>query len=175
MWFFKYPIIISAFIITALFQNSFLSYFIMAGFIPNLLFVLFFILIFSEQSHKYYGGFFTVMMAGFIIGLFAPFYFGTAVASLLLVFIFLKTIFYFLKERKNEYLLLYFIPLFLISFALYNISIYVFMNFPHLQFNLGRNHFIELIYNAVWAILLFSLYLYANNFPKKDRQLALFR
>ena len=49
------------------------------------------------------------MMAGFIIGLFAPFYFGTAVASLLLVFIFLKTIFYFLKERKNEYLLLYFI------------------------------------------------------------------
>src|SRR3989344_8696790 len=134
MWFFKYPIIISAFIITALFQNSFLSYFIMAGFIPNLLFVLFFILIFSEQSHKYYGGFFTVMMAGFIIGLFAPFYFGTAVASLWLVFFFLKTIFYFLKERKNEYLLLYFIPLFLISFALYNTLMYVFMIFPIFHF-----------------------------------------
>lgn len=173
MWF-KYPIIVFSFIFLALFQNSFLSYFTIVGFIPNLLFALFFIIVFLEESTQFYEGIFTAILAGFAIDLFMPFYFGGAIFSLLLVYIFIKTILYFLRERKNEYLLLYFIPIFLISFAMYKASVYTLLNFPHLQFNIDRNNFIELTYNLILALVMLLICLYANS-SKRDRQLTLFR
>src|SRR3989344_7230957 len=105
MWF-KYPIIVLLFLVATLLQTSFLPYFSVMGNILNLVFILFFILIFftclqkTKKSHTDDNGIFISIIAGFILDALSPFYFGVSIVALLIIYFGIKTVFYFLKERQ---------------------------------------------------------------------------
>src|SRR3989344_5017254 len=98
MWF-NYPIIVLFFYILSLLQISFLPHFSILGITPNLVFILFFILIFFGKPDEYHQGIFFAFIAGFILDAFSPFYFGLSILSLLAIYFFMKLAIYFLKER----------------------------------------------------------------------------
>lgn len=183
MWF-KYPIIILAFLILTLLQVSFLPHFNIMGITPNLIFILFFVLIFFDLSSykslankskfdEYHQDIFLVILAGLILDLLGYYYFGVAIISLLLAYIFIKITFYFIKERRENYLLSYFLFIFLISFAIYNTLFYLFTHFPNIKFDVNQYVFIKLIYNLSFAFAGFFIYKFFNK-TGADRQLKLF-
>ncbi len=174
--FLKYPIIVLLFLILAILQVSFLVHFSIIGITPNLVFILFFILIFFSclQGNEYHQGIFYAIIAGIILDVLSSFSFGYSAVSLLLIYLLIKIVIYFLKEIHNEYILFYFIPIFLISFIFYNILMYIFFNFPYLRFNFTKGILIELVYNLIFVLFVFFIYKYINNKSQKDRQLKLF-
>ncbi len=173
MWL-KYAIIFFLFFIFTIIQASFLPYFNIKGSLINLNFILFFILIFFESKNEYKIGFFTVIIDGFFLDLFLPFYFGISIISLLVVYFLEKFTIHFLKEGQDKYPLSYFIPIFSISFIFYNILLYLLLMLFHLSFNLGFNTVISLIYNLFFAVIGFYIYKKIANKNIADNQLKLF-
>ena len=111
--YFKLSIITILFFILAFIQYSFLPKFWLGGGV-DLVFLLFFTVIFFEQDYFYQGIFFAVL-AGFLSDVFSPHFFGLSVISCLLVYGFTKIAFYFLHETRGQFSFLYFTPLLLIS------------------------------------------------------------
>ena len=124
MWF-KYPIIILTLFVAALLQISFLPYFNVMGYFPNMIFIIFFTLIFFEAKKEYDLGFVVSLAAGFFLDIILPSYFGISIISLLIVYSFKKIAMHFLKENPDEFSVFYFIPLFLICFISYNSLLYL--------------------------------------------------
>ncbi len=180
MWL-KFLILILLFFILALIQNSFLPHFNIMGNSPNLIFILFFILIFFEKDNRYYEGILFSIIAGFILDVLSGSYFGDAIISLLLVYILIKIVIYFLKERQDKNLLFYFIPIFLISLASYEVLYNLSTDFYNLKFNIlsahnWQNILIGFGYNLMVAFFVFFVYKKINNLflLNKNRQLKLF-
>jgi len=160
--FLKHTIIFLLFFILALLQTSFLPYFSIMGSILNIVFILFFILIFFGENEE---EFFIPITAGFFLDTFLTSYFGISIISLLAVYIFQKFITHFFKISRNDYFIFYFIVLFLINFILYNVVLYLFSIITHFKFDLGWNVIIGLIYNLTFACVGFYIY---KKFIKKD-------
>ncbi len=197
MWL-KYPIIIVLFFLLALLQISFLPYFAITGVVPNLVFVLFFILIFfnpnihknsTQQSgiNEYYEAFFYIIIAGGMLDIFSALNFGTSILFLCVIYFLIRIITsYFLKipaeetlkmpgeigKTKTVHLLVYVSVIFLISLIVYDLLEYVFLDFPH--FPSRPVFFIQLSYNLALAMVMVMIYQGITNHPKK-KQLTLFR
>ena len=169
----KFLIIALLFFFFSIFQNSFLPYFNIMGTSLNLVFILFFILIFFEDKYEYVQGFFLAIIAGFFLDTFLPFYFGIAIGSLLLIYFLKKLITHFLKESQDKYPIFYFIPLFSTCFIAYSTLLYVSSILLHLQFIFWANILMGLIYNLVFACAGFYIYKKVSNVFSKDRQLKL--
>lgn len=174
MWL-KYIISIFLFFIFGIIQNSFLSHINIAGAVPNLIFILFFVSVFLGDFQGFYESIFISILAGLIIDLFSPFYFGSGIVSFLLIGFFIKTVLHFMEKRQDGYLLFYLVPLFLISLVVYDLLIRIFLDFSHTPFTANYIFFIELAYNLALTIVVFFIYQYIAMRPKKDKQLILFR
>lgn len=198
MWL-KYPIIIFLFFVLFLLQNSFLPYFNVVGAVPNLIFILFFILTFFEKPNDYYKedqsflldsklwrteGFFTVIIAGFFLDIFSPptdgFYFGLSMIALLIIYLIIKIIMHFLRDlpaqtgMQDRYLIFYFLSIFLFSFFIYNIYSHLLFSSFNLTLGFNRAMFVDFLYNLIFVY--FGFYAY-KNFIEKDNsnnQLKLF-
>lgn len=142
-------IIILLFYFFAVLQNSFLAHFNIFGAVPNVLFIFFFLLIFFEGQKSYYQIISWSVVAGFFLDIFSPSYFGVSIIVLLLIGILTKKIINFLKEKKDKYPVVYFIPLFLGFFMSYEIIL-------RLSFNWII--YVEIIYNLTLAFLGFYIY-----------------
>ena len=170
MWL-KYIIIALIFFVLALFQTSFLPYFNIAGTVPNLVFILFFILTFFDESGNYYEGFFLSIIAGFLLDVFSPSYFGISIVSLLIIYFTTKSINYFLKEREEKYIIIYFLLIFLLCFFVYHLFLYMFLD--SIIFN--ENMTIEFLYNLGFALIGFYPCQTFFMAYKNKRQLKLFK
>lgn len=160
MWI-KLLIIFLLFSLLAILQTSFLVHFNIMGATLNLIFILYFVIVFFEGSQKYIQGIFSAIVAGFFLEVFSSFYFGISFASLLITVFILKYILDLLKKKKDKYPIIYFTPLFVLSFIIYNlfltIAIY-FLNSPHLMPILSWIFLIEIVYNLIFALFCFYIY-----------------
>ena len=132
-------------------QTSFLPHFSVMGSTLNSIFILYFIVVFFEEPQKYIQGIFSAAAAGFFLDIFSSSYFGASVASLLIVGLALKYTLSLLKKTKDRYPIVYFAPLFILSFVVYNFlsAIAVYFNWVFL---------VEIIYNLAVALLGFYIY-----------------
>lgn len=158
----KFLIIILLFYLFALLQNSFFTHFNPLGAVPNLVFILFFLLIFFERPKGYPGWevIFYSVAAGFFLDIFSYTYIGPSIVLLIIIGFTTKSLQTLLKNQKDSYPFIYFLPLFIIFLSAYS-------------FLLGGTIF-SAIYSIVIASILFYLYKKFLNGIINDRQLSLF-
>ncbi len=169
----KYPITILLFWVFAVLQNSFLPYFNIFGQIPNLVFILFFILVFSENPQEHYYGFFLVILAGFLLDVFSSFYLGISIISLLVLYFLIKITNHFFQKSETKYAVFYFFSVFSLCFVLYYVLLYVLSLLFHSGFIFTLDIVIGLIYNITVAWLVFFIYKKFINI-NNNNQLKLF-
>ncbi len=160
MWL-RLLIIFLLFGLLGILQTSFLVHFNIIGAMLNLIFILYFVVVFFEGPQKYIQGIFSAIVAGFFLEALSSFYFGVSFVFLLIIVFILKHILYLLKKKRDEYPIIYFAPLFTLSFIIYNlfltIAIY-FFNSPHIMPVLNWIFLIEIVYNLIFS--LFGFYIY---------------
>ncbi|KKP54336.1 MAG: hypothetical protein UR46_C0024G0004 [Parcubacteria group bacterium GW2011_GWA1_33_6] len=155
MWF-KYPLIILLFFLFALLQVSFLPHFSIMGVVPNLVFILFFLFIFFERENQGGETFFTVIIAGFFLDIFSTSFLGKSILLLLVMYLFLRAVTHFLKQKQGKYIIVYFMGLFSLCFVLYALSMYSLFSI---------SIFLHLICNLLFALIGFYVYkiIYKNS------------
>mgnify|MGYP001566743304 CR=1 FL=1 len=184
----KLLVITLLFFIIALLQFSFLPYFSIAGFSANLVFVLFFMLIYfsyppvaSEvRRHSNYEIFFLIITAGFFLGVYLPYGFGVSIITLFFVYCAKKLAIHFMGEFKEPNSIFYFLPIFVICFMVYNVIFHTFATYYN-GFSLSslRSQFellptiINILYHCVIISLVFYGYKKIRSLIYNDRQLKL--
>jgi len=174
--FLKCSIVAALFLLAALVQANFLSHLTVMGIAPDLVFVIFFTLIFFEpsshkastghrKSNRYYEGVFYTVAAGLILDLYSVQPFGMALASLLAIYIITKISSYFLKENRHQFPVFYFVPVFLLALVLYTGIFELLTNFRYATFFVDKSTTISGLYNAGFALAAF--YLYPARAPKQ--------
>lgn len=165
MWL-KYLITIILFYFFAVLDNSLFAHFGLFGVVPNLVFILFYFLIFFEQKNNYYEIIFYSTIAGFFLDLFSPIYFGTSIVAMIIISLFTKKAQKLLRGgQKDNYPLAYFLPLFFISLLAY----YLLLKGP--TFSLLA----ETLYNLFFATIIFGIYKKFIFSRIDTRQLSLFK
>ena len=160
----KYPILFLLFFIAAIMQASLLPYILIWGAMPNLIFIIFFIVIFfedlplQESSHQSSEGFFLALAAGFFLDILFPSYFGVSIIALLAIYFLKKATAHFLQQTNDTYLIFYFIIMFALGFAVYQGFVYVFSLLFHIEFLVGFYISAQLFYNILVAFLGFYIY-----------------
>ena len=122
-------VIILLFYFLALLQNSFFTHFNLLGAVPNLVFILFFLLVFFEKKKKNYLIVPLAIVAGFFLDIFSYTYIGPSIVLLIITGIVLKKIQSLLKNRADNCPFIYFLPLFLIFFVVYEILLMIYLHF----------------------------------------------
>ena len=142
-------------------QNSFLVHFNIIGAIPNLIFILFFLVVFFEESERYIQGIFSAIAVGFFLDILSSSYFGIAIVLLLIFVFIIKHLLSLLKKTKDKYPVVYFAPLFVLFFIVFNlfltIAIY-FLNSEQIMSRLSWVFLINIVYNLVFAIFGFYIF-----------------
>ena len=177
MWI-KYLIIFILFYILAILQNTFFVHFSLLGSIPNLVFAFFVVLTFFEQKSNHYQIIFYAISAGLFLDFFSYTYFGVSVVLLLFTGFFIKKAQSLLQEKRgNKFPLSYFLPLFLVSIIVYDLFLKVFLN----KFGLNQvflifswSYLAEIVYNLLFAFIIFSFYKKFFQTNADNRQLKLF-
>ena len=146
MWI-KYLLIIILFYLFAILQTSFFIYFTLFGSVPNLIFILFFILIFFSNKNSYYSAIFFAILAGLFLDIFSVSNLGISIIVLTAIGLIVKKILSLLKEQNEDYPFVYFFVLFLSSLIIYNLLL---QNFT---IRLNLTFLPEIIYNSIIAIL----------------------
>lgn len=116
-------IVVALFFTLAVFQTSFLSHIAVGIFVPNLVFILFFAVIFFQNGMHWFWGVAYAVAAGLCIDLFSlagnfP-YIGPGIIACLASWTAILGLGYFLREHQDSYLIMYFCIVFLASFAAY--------------------------------------------------------
>lgn len=117
----KALIIVILFYLLALLQNSFFTYFSVFGAIPNLVFILFFLLVFFTKKNHPYQILFLVLSAGFFLDIFSHNYFGKYIILLLIIGVLIKKTQSLLKSLNDNFPFVYFLPLFLIYYIIFEV------------------------------------------------------
>lgn len=167
----NYLITALLFLIFALIQAVFLPFFGIMGQIPNLVFILFYLIVFFDEKKE---GFFWAIFAGFLLDVFIPSYFGISIASLLIIYLIQKASRYFLKDIKGKYFILNFVALFSVNFIIYNIFIYIASMIFAFEFTIGLSFIISLMYNIVFLLPGFYIYKLLARPDYLENQLKLF-
>ena len=174
-----YIIIFFLFYLFAILQNSFLVHFNLFGVIPNLVFILFFILVFFEKPKNYYAICFYAITAGFFLDVFAYSYFGVSIVLLLFIGIASKQIQSTLQESKSDsFPMTYFSALFVASLLIYNILKEVFLDkfsIKAILISFNFSSITGLIYNLIIACIAFYIYKKFFNKSENTNQLRLFK
>lgn len=166
MWI-KPLITIILFYLFAILQNSFFVHFSLFGAAPNLVFVLFFTLIFFADPKKYYYIIFYVVCAGLFLDIFLYSYLGASIILLLLIGFFIKRAQGILSEKKDNFPFIYFLPLFLISLIIYDMLLKLSPNL--------KGFIAEVSYSMLFACIVFYVCKKFFKFGANDRQLPLFK
>lgn len=161
----KVLVIILLFYFFALLQNSFLPYFNLFGAVPNLVFIFFSLIIFFEDRPKgfqtNYQIIFWAVTAGFFLDILSYTYIGPSTVLLIAIGFTLKKLQSLLKNRDDNYPLIYFLPLSIGLLLTYNLlmGLYLYFLDPNkitIAFGLGTLFMV--IYNLLAASAFFYLY-----------------
>jgi len=164
VWF-KYPLIIVSLWLLSLAQHSFVSFVNIGVSTPDLVFILFFLLIFFDKTGQ---GVFTAVIAGLFSDVFLPSYFGISIVSLFFLYFLGQLINYFFEKRRSDYLIFYFITIFSLSFILYNLLLYLFSIIFNFDFNLSWGNGVSLVYSLIIACLGFYFWIKFSKHKKED-------
>ena len=172
MWF-KYPIILLLFLITALFQASFLPYFGVMTIMPNLLFILFFAIIFLKEEKNYYYELLLVVVAGFSLDIFSSHRLGVSIVSLFILYLLIQLTRHVIEQHQDEGFVGYYVLSFLVCFFIYGLLVQLLSHPFTMGMNVGIVTVVQILYNV--ALALFVLYAYEEiaDFLHRDRQLQL--
>lgn len=165
----KYLIIILLFYLFALLQNSFFTHFSLFETVPNLVFILFFLLVFFENNpdHPFghaprnYQIIFIAAAAGIFLDIFSYTYLGQSIILLIIIGFLLKNTQSLLKNREDRYPFIYFLPLFVIFLLAYNLllSSYLYFLDPNkIIISIGTKTIFSSIYSLLIASVFFHIY-----------------
>ena len=162
------------FFVLALVQNSFLPYFFVMGAGPNLVFILFFMVIFFNRQVSFYEGIFFALLVGFLSYILSPWPSEISIVSFLAVYFLVNLSLHFLQENRERYFLIHALLLFLMSFIFCQFLQFLLTNSIHIPRVFAWNFiFVQLFYNAVIVLVVsFVCHIF---FPGTNRQLTLFK
>ncbi len=170
----KLSVVTLIFFLLTLIQNTFLTHISLLGVAPNVVFTLFFTVVFFQKFDEHYLDIFFAIIVGFFIDIYSISFFGPGIVSLVLVYVVIKTAIYFIKEGMGSYMLLYFLPLFLVCLIFYQACYRIFSNTGAGILALDRLDYISLGYHTILALLVFFAYQYIDRLVS-PRQLSLFK
>jgi cell shape-determining protein MreD len=178
----KTLVIIFLFYFFTLLQNSFFPHFNLFGAIPNLVFILFFLLVFfsssteniignkKESRHplrrmsKNYQVIFLAITAGIFLDFFSYTYLGPSIAIFIIIGFLLKNIQSLLKNKEDSCPFIYFLPLFTFFLLVYDLLSDLYLKFLDSN-KIAIVHPLGLvkgassiIYNLIIASALFYIY-----------------
>lgn len=157
----KYLIIICVFYVSAVLQKSFFTHFNPNGAFLNLVFCFFILLIFFDKNKNFYRISFYSLLAGFFLDIYSSLPIGFSVLVLLATGLLIKKTQFELIEKDEAHPFFYFILMFLFSFIFYTFCLDVFLYFfsgRHIFTNISLKFAIELLYNLLFALIIFILY-----------------
>jgi len=159
--------VILLFYFFALLQNSFLTHFNLFGAIPNLVFTLFFLLVFFEKKDpsacagiNYYI-IFLAITAGFFLDILSYTYLGPSIVLLIIIGFLLKKTQSLLKNSGDNHPFIYFLPLFIIFLLAYDLLLGLYLYFldPNkIIISIGIETIFSIIYNSLVASAFFYIY-----------------
>jgi len=131
------------------------------GVVPNLVFILFFLLVFFQWPANNYKIIIIAVAAGIILDIFSYTYIGPSVILLTGIAFLLKGVRSLLKNTENSYPFAYFLPLFVLFFLVYDLfrgSYLYFLDSDKIALIISTQIIFSVIYNAIIASLLFYVY-----------------
>ena len=149
----KTLVIILLFYFFALLQNNFFAHFNLFGASLNLVFILFFLMVFFKDPKGTPGNYqiiFLAAVAGIFLDIFSFTYLGPSIVVLLIIGFLLKKIQSLLKNRENKYPFVYFLPLFIIFLLAYKLLLGM--------TSFGVETIFFIIYNSLIASAVFYIY-----------------
>jgi hypothetical protein len=168
----KYFFIAAGLLLALVLQMGLFAHLAVFGGVPNLVFVIFFLVIFFEPANTYFEGILAVLMAGFLLDATGPLPFGPSLITLAVIYGVIKTIRHFVSDYDQSYFLFYFMPMFLISYFFYTTVFSALYYFPDFKLVFGLDLVAGEAYSL--AFVLIGFYLYQKIHKKPDRQLKLF-
>jgi len=161
----KHLIIFILFYFFAVLQNSFFVHFNLFGAVPNLVFILFCLVVFYEDKKSYIQLIAYSILAGLLLDFYLQTYFGTSIVLLLVLGFCIKKSTLMLQERRDDkFPIIYFLPLFIVSLMVYDLAV-----------GSTGGLIAKIIYNLVAGAVAFYLYKKFISANVEDRQLKLFR
>jgi len=160
----KLLILIVLFYFLALLQSSFLIHFNLFGAVPNLVFILFFMLVFFEknkqpvQLESYYSVAYTAIIAGIFLDFFSYTYLGPSTILFLAIGLILKKLQSSLINKNDNNPFVYFSFLFVIFLLIYNFLLGLFLSPNNFTAIFSVETFFLIIYNLLIAFVLFYIY-----------------
>lgn len=153
------------FYLFALLQNSFFTHFSLFGAVPNLVFVFFFLLVFfikhGSYSDQNYIIIFLSVTAGIFLDISSFSFLGLSVIMLAVIGFALKKIQSLLKNREDSRPFIYFLPLFIICFLLYDLSFGFYLQIFYADkvvAGFDAKIIFSVVYNSIIASALFYIY-----------------
>lgn len=177
MWL-KAIAIIFLFYFFAILQNSFFIHFNLFGAVPDLVFALFFLLIFFAGKKRNYTILFCALAAGLFSDIFSHSYLGVSVILLMAIGYLAKKTQMSLNERGDKYPFAYFISLFIVSLIVYSLFLGLFFYFMGLAIapiDFSLEFAFKIIYSLFFASVLFWIYKKFMGVAMDNRQLPLFK
>jgi cell shape-determining protein MreD len=166
MWL-KYFITLVLLYLFAVLQDSFFVHYSLFGATPNLVFVLFFTLVFFSRKGDYYYLVFCAIFAGLFLDTFSTTFFGLSIIILSIVGFTVKWIQAMLQIKKNDnFPFSYFLPIFFVSLLAYDLILQ--------SFSLYLGFFVGIVYNLALASIFFYIYKKFFLANENNRQLNLF-
>lgn len=177
MWL-KYFFIVVIFYFFAILQNSFFVHYSLFGAVPNLIFILFLLLIFFGKQYINYLIIFYSIIAGLLLDIFSSGYIGVSVIFLIIIGFLIKKLHSLLSEKNDKYSFMYFLLLFIISFVGFNLCLaiyFYFLNSAGEMISFNWSFVFDLIYNLFFGSVIFWIYKKFIEDRFDNRQLPLFR
>jgi len=151
-----------------LLQNSFFVHFNLIGAVPNLVFILFFLIIFFLGDKPSGSGLASgwniiilAMITGFFLDIFSYTYIGPSIVILMAIGFLLKKIKILLSDREGTPSLTYYLPLFIVSLLAYDLLINIYLYFLDINkiiMIFDIKIIIYIIYNCIFATIAFFIY-----------------
>ena len=158
----KFLFITFLFYFFALLQNSFFIHYNIFGNYLNLVFILFFLLVFFAGKNKNQKIIVFSLLSGILLDFFSYSKLGISIALFLIIGFSLKCILSLLKNKKdNIFPFSYFLPLFFIFFILYEILLMTYLHFfdlSHPLFIFDLKIILGAIYNLFFAVIGFWIF-----------------
>lgn len=160
----RFTAIFLLFYFLAILQNSFFSQFQIFGGSLNIIFVLFFIFTFFSKrkvirtdSEKV----FYTITAGLFLDIFSNLHFGVSIFSIFITGLLINKIQNSLQSKYDNFPVSYFIPIFIVSFSVYRLLVFLFSNIANISNISVAISFVfvsDIIYNLIFSLVLFFLY-----------------
>lgn len=157
----KYLLIVFLLYVFALLQNSFFTHFNLLGINPNLVFILFILLIFFEKKPSNFLNIYFAVVSGFFLDIFSSIPLGWSILVLIFIGYLIKKIKEILSEKNDTHPYVYFAIVFTVSFFAYsfllNLVVY-FIADSNVFFSFNLIFWYKLLYNLILASAFFFVY-----------------